>query len=156
MILDKLSSIGSDTRLAYPHISEGVFGKAFDFLQKNDLENIELGQHDISGDQVFAIVQDYITKDQSESKFEAHKKYIDIQYIISGKETIYWRHLSTLKDGDGYSDKDDAETWGASGGVPIEVEEAYFVILYPHDAHMPCCHWGNPKAVKKVVIKIAC
>ena len=42
MILDKLSSIGSDTRLAYPHISEGVFGKAFDFLQKNDLENIEL------------------------------------------------------------------------------------------------------------------
>ncbi|MEW6195326.1 MAG: YhcH/YjgK/YiaL family protein, partial [Bacteroidota bacterium] len=61
---------------------------AFDYLRNNDFDNIEPGNYEIDGEDVYAIVQQYDSKPLSAGKWEAHKKYLDIQYVHSGKEKM--------------------------------------------------------------------
>ncbi len=63
---------------------------ALKYIENTDLNALENGRYEIDGDNIYAIVQDYQTKSQSEGKWEAHKKYIDIQCVIKGKEKIGW------------------------------------------------------------------
>jgi hypothetical protein len=62
--------------------------KAFNFLKDENLEELELGSYELEGKDLYAIVQEYLTKDEKDSRFEAHPKYADIQYVISGNERI--------------------------------------------------------------------
>lgn len=70
------------------------FEKAFDFLK--NAKKLEAGKYPIDGDKLFAIVQENVPKKPDEAKFEAHEKYIDIQYIISGKERIDFSPLEDM------------------------------------------------------------
>jgi hypothetical protein len=62
--------------------------KAFAFLRDNDLSSIELKRYDIDGDNVYATVSEYLTKNEEDARYEVHRAYIDIQYVVSGKELI--------------------------------------------------------------------
>ncbi|HEY2574566.1 MAG TPA: YhcH/YjgK/YiaL family protein, partial [Verrucomicrobiaceae bacterium] len=73
------------------------FARAFDFLRTVDGTQ-SLGRHEIDGDQVFALVQSYATKPVEEALFEAHRKYIDVQFLFSGRETILWAPLATMRE----------------------------------------------------------
>ena len=64
------------------------FDKAFEFIYKTDFSQLADGKYEIENDDIFAMVQEYNTKDKTEAKLEAHQKYIDIQYIHSGVELI--------------------------------------------------------------------
>ena len=66
-----------------------------EWLEKTDLKNLEDGKYEIENETVYASVQTYITKD--DAKYEAHKKYIDIQYMINGAEKIGVTDLSNCK-----------------------------------------------------------
>ena len=59
--------------------------KAFTFLKNSDLSKLEIKRYDIDGDNLYAPVSEYLTKNEEDAKFEAHQKYIDIQYVVSGK-----------------------------------------------------------------------
>ena len=76
MIIDKI-----ENHKLYAGISDKI-AKAFSYINKTDLINIAPGTYKIDNDNIFAIVQEYDTKDKSECKLEGHFKYIDIQYII--------------------------------------------------------------------------
>ena len=82
MISDTLKNAGKYASL------NSLFKKAFDFLQKEDLHALKPGRHDIDGDELFILKQCYETQPPSEKKLEAHKNYIDIQYIIKGSEIM--------------------------------------------------------------------
>ena len=56
------------------------------YLKETDFSSLENGKYEISGEKIYAIVQDYTSKPLEEGKFEAHKNHIDIQYIIEGEE----------------------------------------------------------------------
>ena len=56
------------------------FKDAFDFLEKSLKSNPEPGKYELKGDDLFAVVQAYETAE--DSKWEAHRKYIDIQFYI--------------------------------------------------------------------------
>ena len=71
--------------------------KAFKFLKNNDLAKLELKRYDIDGDDLFATVSEYMSKNEETTKFEAHRKYIDIQYVISGKEIMNIAPLKPVK-----------------------------------------------------------
>src|SRR4051812_12502498 len=71
------------------------FAKAFEFLRQVR-DDIVPGRHEIAGDEVYASVQKHFTKPLSERQFEAHRKYIDVQYIHRGRELIYWAPLPLL------------------------------------------------------------
>jgi hypothetical protein len=57
------------------------------FLKTTDLEKINIGRHELDGNKLFVLVDEYITREEKETQFEAHKKYADIQYLVFGQET---------------------------------------------------------------------
>jgi len=150
MILDTL-----DNAARYESLNSR-FAKAFDFLRTVDGTQ-ELGRHDLDGDACFALVQTYETKPLEKAKFEAHRKYIDVQFIHSGRETILWAPLSTMKEETmAYSDEKDAALWKLTADTtPLHVSGGHFAILWPQDAHAPCVEWEKPEQVFKVVVKVA-
>jgi YhcH/YjgK/YiaL family protein len=129
------------------------FQKAFEFLKNTDLLALDNGRYCLEGDDVFAIVQEYQTKPEAEGKFEVHRKYIDIQYIVKGEEKLGYLHLDAfIQKGDFDEEKD--IVFGEGKGVFVKAKEGNFVIFAPQDAHMPSIAVYEPLPVKKVVIKI--
>jgi YhcH/YjgK/YiaL family protein len=132
------------------------FAQAFAFLRKVDGTQ-SLGRHDLDGDKVFALVQTYATKPIESAKFEAHRKYIDVQFLYSGRETILWAPLAAMKEQTlAYDEAKEAALWKVVADVtPLHMSAGHFAILYPEDAHAPCIEWGTSEQVFKVVVKVA-
>jgi biofilm protein TabA len=150
MVLDTLANATRYERL------NSRFAKAFAYLRTVDGTQ-QLGRHDLDGDQCYALVQTYETKPVEKAKFEAHRKYIDIQFIQNGRETILWAPLATMKEETmAYSDEKDAALWKLTEDTtPLHVSAGHFAILWPEDAHAPCVEWGKSETVFKVVVKVA-
>lgn len=132
------------------------FAQVFAFLRKVDGTQ-ELGRHDIDGDNVFALVQTYETKPIEKALFEAHRKYIDVQFIHSGRETILWAPLEAMQEQTlAYNETKEAALWKLVPDVtPLHMSAGHFAILYPEDAHAPCIEWEKTEQVFKVVVKVA-
>ena len=116
----------------------------------------ETGRYDISSD-MFVLIQRYDTVPQTEARYEAHRKYIDIQYIIKGKETIYWSPLSEVEEIEPFNeDKDIGFYEKAVPHAILKLHEGEFGIFYPCDAHKPSFHEDENEAsfVEKAVVKI--
>jgi YhcH/YjgK/YiaL family protein len=88
MIIDKIKNAK-----LYFGINERIT-KALKYLESEDLVNIKEGKHEIGGDDIYALINVYDTKNPFDSNLEAHHKFIDVQYVISGSELI---GLATLK-----------------------------------------------------------
>lgn len=127
---------------------------ALKFIENNDFASFENGRHEIDGSNVYAIVQDYETKAISEGKWEAHKKYTDIQCVIKGKENMGWGLLENFSAISKYDQEKDIFFLEGEGSFD-ELQEGYFAIITPEYAHMPSISTEKQKAyVKKVVIKV--
>ena len=127
------------------------------YLVNTDFSKVESGRYEILGNEVFAIIQEYAPKKEGESKFEAHKKYIDIQYVIEGEEKIGVGDLSDFSDDTQYSEDKDIVFLNPKAhcvSTFLEVGEKDFVILNPQDAHLPSIELNNRKHVKKAVVKV--
>jgi biofilm protein TabA len=130
--------------------------KAFAFLRQVRSQTLVDGRMEIDGDQVFALVQSYDTK-CSEPKFEAHRRYLDIQYVVSGEEIIGWAFLDRMIVTTPYDEAKDV----CLGRVPepemtpVRLSAGQFAVLYPSDAHAPKLAAGVPTSVKKIVVKVA-
>ncbi|OBR91911.1 toxin-antitoxin biofilm protein TabA [Clostridium ragsdalei P11] len=133
---------------------EGI-NKAFEFLKDIDLDNLEIGKHLIDGDKVFALVQSYDTRAESECKFESHKRYIDIQVILDGIEKIEWSPIDKLNlVEDDFSKNDKAFYKENSTSSELILHSGNFVVFYPEDGHRACIQVNTPSHVKKVVLKV--
>ena len=132
------------------------FSRAFAFLEHVTPE-IAVGRHDIDGDQVFALVQRYHTRPAAGMQFEAHRRYVDIQFLVQGREVIHWAPLADLTEVTlPYDEAREAALFAAiEGATPVRLSAGQFVILFPDDAHAPCCAWSEPEEVLKVVVKVA-
>lgn len=126
---------------------------AFIFLSRNDLSILSEGRYDIT-ERTFANVQSYLTKDSS--VFEAHRKYIDIQYIVSGVENIEVSPIDSVYDKTAdYNETKDIEFYASSHSVVnARVDSGTYIILFPSDAHKPCMTLKEKSKVKKIVVKI--
>jgi YhcH/YjgK/YiaL family protein len=143
-------------RLTNSHLYETLsprIKRAFDYLYQTDLQAIKDGKYEIDGDTIYAVVQNYSTKMKEQGKWEAHQRYIDLQYIVQGVEMIGYVHLSKLIPGEYDPARDVSFLAGAGNYLPLASGE--FMLLYPEDAHMPGIAADAPSAVKKVVVKIA-
>ncbi len=129
------------------------FEKGFEFLKTTDLKNLENGRYKIDGDNIFVSIQDYQTKQENEGKFEAHKKYADIQFIIKGEEKIGYTNIKNCTPTTFYDDTNDIIFLDGTGDF-IKAKENTFLVFFPQDAHMPCISVNNPEYVKKAVVKV--
>jgi YhcH/YjgK/YiaL family protein len=113
---------------------------------------------EIDGDRVFALVQSYQTVAAGDPVLcEAHRKYIDVQYVAAGEEVIGWASTGRLTI---TADYDQAkEAW--FGTLPpadttfVRLAAGELAVLYPTDGHAPRLAAGAPAAVKKIVVKVA-
>ena len=147
MITDSLQNAS-----LYYGISEKI-AEGLKYLEKTDLSELENGKYEIKGDEIFVIVQDYNTKQLSEGKFEAHRKYIDIQYIIDGAEKMGYVNVHNLKHSTEYDEEKDIQFFNGNGDF-VTVEEGSFTLFAPQDAHMPGIEVKTSEYVKKAVVKI--
>lgn len=147
MVYDKIDNIE-----LYKGLSEDI-NLGLEFL-KNANSNIKNGVHEICP-RVKAIVSEYKTKEVNEYGYEAHKQYIDIQYLLKGSEKICCLPLDQLIETKPYSEENDAAFYTANT-KPIELTlgKGYFAIFYPQDGHMPQLCVDTPTDVKKVVVKV--
>lgn len=148
MILDNIRNCG-----LYAKENEKM-KKGFDFIKEFLKNPKDLGKHQIDGDTVYAVVQEYETK--APVKFEAHKKYIDIQFIISGREKIGYADIASLELDTEYSDETDAAFYAKRENITeLVLESGMFAVFYPEDGHMPGCFVEAPENVHKIVVKVA-
>ncbi|MFM8494807.1 MAG: YhcH/YjgK/YiaL family protein [Planctomycetia bacterium] len=131
------------------------FARAFAFLHQFPADVAD-GRHEIEGDSIYALVQRYETRPVA-GQFEAHRSYVDIQFIVTGREVIQWAPLESLTEvTKPYDDVKDAGFFAAGDAmVPVRVAAGQFAILFPDDAHAPGCAWAGPEPVVKVVVKVA-
>jgi YhcH/YjgK/YiaL family protein len=150
MILDRLADSAIYHRLG------DRFGAGFDYLRETDLRSLADGRYEIRGENVFAIVQTYQPKPRPQGRWEAHRLYADIQYVVSGVEQMGVGPLVGLKVVAPYDAEKDVEFYA---DLPhqqwISVAAGNFAVFLPHDVHMPSLSLdGNLAEVKKVVIKV--
>jgi len=129
------------------------FEKALKFLNDTDFDSVEPGRIDIDGDNIFALVQEYNTKDPEEGKWEAHRKYIDIQFVHSGGEDFGFVNVDYLESAGEYNAENDVEFFNGDGDF-LQIHDDEFIILFPQDAHMPGLSIEDSEKIKKVVIKV--
>ena len=132
------------------------FQKAYAFLNRDDLGSLPLGRVDIDGDAVFANVQEYDTVPAEEKQLEAHRRYYDVQFVVSGKELLQYAQLDGLPECQPFDEENDFglyETPEQCTNVVLRAGD--LAVLAPEDAHKPGCTLGSePCHVRKIVVKV--
>jgi YhcH/YjgK/YiaL family protein len=146
MIIDKIENI-----TLYKNIPSEIV----DFLQNKLNSELKLGRYNLSGDN-YVNVETYTTKPISQGRFEAHKKYIDIQILLKGTERIYYTSTTGLITIDGYDETKDIEFFSnpISSSDYLTLDGSNFALIYPHEAHAPQIESGKNMEVIKVVVKV--
>ncbi|MCE5186887.1 MAG: YhcH/YjgK/YiaL family protein [Planctomycetaceae bacterium] len=148
MIYDVFENIGlycAENELLHKALS---FALDFDRVKPD-------GRYEIDGDNIYALVMTYNTKSAAELKFETHRKYIDIQLLLEGREFCDVTHKFDLDVETDYSEDRDVALYKANGGFSsIMLEPGNFAILYPNDKHRPSRKIEKFEQVRKMVIKV--
>lgn len=140
------------------HLYLGVnarFAKAFEILTDKTLSQKQDGKYAVDGENIYYTIQRYTTKPISEGKLEAHRKYIDIQFLLEGREILGCAPLKGLTIAEAYNPQKDIAFLNTPKDITkVILEPGLFCILFPYDAHLPCRQLAGPTEVRKVVIKI--
>lgn len=150
MIIDKIFNFER-----YLCLNKG-FEKVLQVLEKYSDPSLEPGKYEIDGERVFAVVQGYDTKEAQADKFENHRKYIDIQYIVKGCEQIHVKEMSTLTVDFPFDEPHDYEFYKTPESyVTCELESGEFAVFWPGETHRPGVMTQKGAApLRKVIFKI--
>jgi len=130
-----------------------LFPVILEFVNKENLSALNRGKVKLSRG-VLAIVDEYETKDFKDTFIECHRKYIDIQLILSGEEQIGLCHKNECKVSQAYNEEDDYEKLTGRYDL-LTLRKGYFVLFYPQDGHAPGLKTNNKsEKIKKLVFKI--
>ena len=147
MIIDTIKNVSQYAEI-HPDLP-----KVLQHIAAIDPLTAEAGRYDIPESEAFFMIQKYETKDISEGLWEAHRKFIDVQYVISGIERIGYKEISGLTETVKYSEESDAAFLQGDGDFLL-MGEGMCMILYPQDAHMPGISIDKAVSVVKIVVKL--
>lgn len=147
MVVDKLDQAEKHFGL-HP-----AFQKAFAFLRQDSLNDLAPGRHDIDGDRLYCMISRGPGKKRTEARLEAHRKYIDIQYILEGTDEMGWKPAAScgIPDGD-YDENKDVIFYRDKPRKWTKIPAGSFAIFFPRDAHAPMVGDGE---IRKAVVKVA-
>ena len=151
MLYGKLDIL--DTHASF--LKHSVWDEALNWLRAMP-PGIVPGIHQLRGDSMYANVHGYDTKPRAACRYESHRRYIDLQYCLSGGECIEWQPLDSLKPKDDYDGQKDVVHYHSPEhpSAVLRMSSGTFAIFRPEDGHMPKIADGIHAAVAKVVIKI--
>jgi len=121
-------------------------------LAQTDFDSLADGRYEIE-DGLYMTISSYTTKPADEAHPESHKEYLDIQYLVAGREMIGVAPLSDMEAATNSDVQKDLYFYkGATRCLPLERDR--FMIFFPQDAHAPCIAVDTPSPVRKVVVKV--
>jgi YhcH/YjgK/YiaL family protein len=150
MIKDRI-----DNAEAYGRLGGGI-ARAMHFLRTTDCTKLEPGKHEIDDQRVFAVVQRYLPKPLEKAGWEAHHRYIDVQYIAEGRERMgYTALVAGLEIAKPYDPHTDLIFYETTGDLLV-FQAGEFAIFTPQDVHAPslALDSGPGAEVLKVVVKV--
>jgi biofilm protein TabA len=133
--------------------NKAAWDKAFQFLRSTNLDTLSVGKHLIDGDNVYASVTEAPSKDLDKARWESHKQYIDLQYVIKGKEQIGVSPIDKATVTKPYDEAKDVANYTADGTY-YTAEPGTFFLFFPQEVHRPNIKIDGFDVVKKIVIKI--
>jgi YhcH/YjgK/YiaL family protein len=145
MIFDTLENIKNYEGL-------GRVYTALKFLAETDFTKMELGRYELQGDDIFYMVQQYET-DPDKTISEAHKKYIDIQFMVDGEEIIGVAPICCEKTETEAKPENDVWFYECKT-EPLTLIKNSFMVLYPNDLHCPGVAVDGARECHKVVVKV--
>jgi len=129
---------------------------AVSHLKQTDFSALPAGNYDLHGRDIYVQVIDMTTRTFAETRPEVHRQYIDVQYLVHGREAIGFasetgnnvvaEDLSAARDLVFYSAMENEST--------IIMTPGSFAVFFPSDVHRPGCAVGEPAAMRKVVVKV--
>ena len=129
-----------------------LFPSAFAYLASRDAAALS-ERHEIEGTKLYALVSRAMGKKQNEAKLEVHRKYIDIQYIVAGPDSMGWKPMQRCdKVLAPYSEEKDVAFFADEPLLWCSVPAGSFAIFFPEDAHAPMVSDGK---VHKIILKVA-
>lgn len=135
------------------HKNPALWEAAFAFLRDHDLETIRPGKYPIMGDTLQASVTEGPPKEEEKAAWEAHRRSIDLQYVIRGREKMGLVPLSAAREVKPYDEKKDVANYSA-GGVYYTAAPGTYFLFFPGDVHRPSIRVEGYDTVKKIVLKI--
>jgi biofilm protein TabA len=152
MIIGNINHLGHEVKGLPKAIQKGM-----EYLKSTDFSKLEDKTYQIEGDKIYVIVSTYDTKPKAESKAEVHKKFLDIQFIISGEEIIGVGYDNPgnvlMQEYDAAKDRTLFKT--VVNEVDYPFLPGHFVVFFPTDVHRPGVVYNTAKKVRKAVVKIA-
>jgi YhcH/YjgK/YiaL family protein len=128
--------------------------KAFSFLKNENLLILSPGRYELEGTDLFVNVDEYMTRDEENTRFEAHRKYADIQYLVYGEEKIGITSLRNASETVPYDEEKDIAFFKAGENNYRTANSERFFVFFPDDVHRPCLKAGENSKVRKVVVKV--
>ncbi|MGA2230258.1 MAG: YhcH/YjgK/YiaL family protein [Tepidisphaeraceae bacterium] len=137
------------------------FAPSFDFIRQVAAapDKFPDGRRELQGLDLYVLVERYSTETPDKRIFESHRRYIDIQVVISGHEVMGIAPTTRLTPSDEFILARDIQfhkplAFADGAASAVAMGPGDWTILFPHDGHMPRCHLGKSSEVLKVVCKI--
>jgi YhcH/YjgK/YiaL family protein len=134
------------------------FRTAIEHLRQTDFNTLPAGNYDLQGRDICVQVIDMTTKPFAETRPEVHRQYVDVQFLVRGREKIgvaydtgdnrVAENLLAERDLLFYSGVDKAKE------SMLTMTPGSFAVFLPSDVHRPGCAFDQPEAIRKVVVKI--
>ncbi len=146
MILDSLASLPKYVQM-HPH-----FAKVLEFIRRVNLDMLPPGRHEIDGDAIYVSVVETDLRKRNDARLEAHRRYIDVQVVLDGTETMGWTPLAVCsRVNKPYAEPADIEFYEDEASAWIPVRSGQMAIFFPQDAHAPLVGDGR---VRKLIFKV--
>lgn len=123
------------------------------YAADHKLQDMEPGRYEIDGTRIYMNLEEFTTLSAEGRDFEAHKRYLDIFYIVDGAEQVDFNFIENMNQIYYDSEKDRASLEGDSAGSVV-LRTGDFLVCYPHDAHRPAIFVGEPQKIRKAVFKV--
>lgn len=124
-------------------------------LNEDSVREAAPGKYEVEGGDLFYIVQGYETQPVEAGRLEIHRKYMDIQYIVSGCECIGVAPLEGLVEETPYNGEKDLAFYEYDPAMSrLHLTQGMFAIFWPNEPHMPGRSIDKAETVKKIVVKV--
>jgi biofilm protein TabA len=153
MIFGSIDNLAMDRR-----VLPAVLVRGLEYLRDTDFSRLEPGRYEIDGTAIFALVQEYQPVPKGEKSAEAHRKYLDIQYVFQGSEIICYSLENRVSEvlEDRLAGEDLLIFKSVQNEMDLILAQGMYAILFPQDIHRPGCRYREEGGrVKKVVVKVS-
>ena len=147
MIFDHISNLGQ-----YAFLGKN-FAAAAKFAAENDLNALSPGRHEIDGERLYINVLERELTTTPET-WEVHRRYADIQLLLSGSEKIGVCPLSRIQESADFDEQNDCALFKGQDGELVALRPGEFVLVLPQDVHLPNCQGNNGSYSKKAIFKV--